>query len=372
MRRVLCAIAAATVITACSGGGGGTASSDPPVGLPPTSLSSSLASIVEYPTSETLLGGLASAPDNTIYFSTTTQLGIFDTAGKIFHFSTDVLKRPDTWPVIPNAKLVPSGAVSAANGIVSATATETGSSGGSVRPDALNAFLPVLVRLDVATQTFTELNGPANDVFEDLTMTPDGNSYVSANTTTASGMHGYVFTNLAGCAKVLLSQTVNAIQFGTGGNLWVASYPFDKNPDGHIFVIDPKTGSVLNTFDTGTNTQITSLTMGSDGNMWFTDAYNNQIGRITSDGTITRYNVPTPNSGLVAIAPGCACDASLWFTEKNANQIGRISISSGSIAEVAVPTANAGLGDIIGCFNAALWFTETHAIGSASAPVPLP
>jgi virginiamycin B lyase len=106
--------------------------------------------------------------------------------------------------------------------------------------------------------------------------------------------------------------------------------------------------------------------------MWFTDAYHNQIGRIAADGTVARYDVPTPNSGLGSIALGCACDASLWFTEKNANKIGRISTSTGAIGEITVPTPNAGLGDIIDCFDGALWFAETHAIGSASAPVPLP
>ena len=274
--------------------------------------------------------------------------------------------------MIPSLK--PSGAVASADGIVSANATQTGSgtTGTAVKSNASSGTgTPVLVRYTIATKTFTEFAGPANDVFEDLTMTPDGNSYASANTMTSNGLRGYVFTNLASCVKVILSQSVNAIQFGTGGMLWVASYPFDKNPDGHIFVVDPKTGSVISTFDTGTNTEITSLTMGQDGAMWFTDTFHNQIGRITSAGTITRYDVPTENAGLASIAPGCTCDASLWFTETKANQIGRISTGTGAVAETAVPTPNAGLGDIIGCFNAALWFTETHAIGSASAPLPL-
>jgi len=35
---------------------------------------------------------------------------------------------------------------------------------------------------------------------------------------------------------------------------------------------------------------------GPDGNMWFTEQLPNKIGRITPDGRITEYPIPTPNS----------------------------------------------------------------------------
>ena len=48
----------------------------------------------------------------------------------------------------------------------------------------------------------------------------------------------------------------------------------------------------------------------------------NEIGRITLDGTIERFPVPTPRSVAYHIAAGS--DGALWFTEQDANKIGRL------------------------------------------------
>jgi virginiamycin B lyase len=38
------------------------------------------------------------------------------------------------------------------------------------------------------------------------------------------------------------------------------------------------------------------ITLGSDGNLWFTERFANRIGKITTSGTITEYDLPTPNA----------------------------------------------------------------------------
>jgi streptogramin lyase len=56
-----------------------------------------------------------------------------------------------------------------------------------------------------------------------------------------------------------------------------------------------------------------SITVGSDGMLWFVEFNSNKIGRITTDGVISEFNIPTTNSGPLSITSGP--DGALWFTE---------------------------------------------------------
>jgi virginiamycin B lyase len=62
--------------------------------------------------------------------------------------------------------------------------------------------------------------------------------------------------------------------------------------------------------------------VGPDGALWFTEHAGSRIGRITLQGAITEYLVPTRASVPMVIAPGP--DGALWFTEYYGNKIGRI------------------------------------------------
>ncbi|MGH7266700.1 MAG: virginiamycin B lyase family protein, partial [Candidatus Rokuibacteriota bacterium] len=63
------------------------------------------------------------------------------------------------------------------------------------------------------------------------------------------------------------------------------------------------------------------ITAGPDGNLWFTEAVANRIGRITPFGAITEFPVPTPGSTPVGITVGP--DGNIWFTENMGNKIAR-------------------------------------------------
>jgi streptogramin lyase len=78
------------------------------------------------------------------------------------------------------------------------------------------------------------------------------------------------------------------------------------------------------------------ITSGPDGALWFTEAYGNKIGRITTSGTISEYAVPTSGSSPEGIAAGP--DGALWFTEGVSSKIGKVT-PSGSFTEYAVPTS---------------------------------
>ena len=97
------------------------------------------------------------------------------------------------------------------------------------------------------------------------------------------------------------------------------------------------------------------IAAGPDGNLWFTEAGGNKIGRITPTGSITEYPVPTANSYPYGIAAGP--DGNLWFTEWFGNKIGRIT-PVGSITEYPVPTGDSRPLGMAAGPDGNLWFTE--------------
>jgi virginiamycin B lyase len=101
------------------------------------------------------------------------------------------------------------------------------------------------------------------------------------------------------------------------------------------------------------------LTLGGDGNLWFTDSGLNKVGRMTPSGEIKEYSVPTASAGVMGICQGP--DQTLWFVEQSTNKIGSLT-QSGSFREYAIPTASSGSVAIVAGPDGALWFTE-EAVG---------
>src|SRR5215469_4527719 len=65
------------------------------------------------------------------------------------------------------------------------------------------------------------------------------------------------------------------------------------------------------------------ITAGPDGNLWFTDPSNNQIGIINpATHAIAEFPVPTARAGPHEITAGP--DGNVWFTESHASKIGEI------------------------------------------------
>ncbi|MFZ5808834.1 MAG: virginiamycin B lyase family protein [Chloroflexota bacterium] len=98
------------------------------------------------------------------------------------------------------------------------------------------------------------------------------------------------------------------------------------------------------------------ITLGPEGNLWFTEYVGNKIGRLTPAGVITEY--PLPQAGSMPIAISAGPDGNLWFCEEGGNRIGKMNTSGTLLAEYNVPTANSGLNDIVAGPDGALWFTE--------------
>jgi virginiamycin B lyase len=179
----------------------------------------------------------------------------------------------------------------------------------------------------------------------------------------------------------------HGIQFDSAGNLWVT-----LEYSGQVAQIDQNTGTILKTIDvslhatgaplpinthphglgvapdgrtlwftgkaTGTVGRITPdgtvthfalptvgsvpiyITAGPDGNMWCTELVGNQIARITPDGIVTEYPIPTYNSRPIGVTPG-PDGRSMWFSEEAGNKIGRIDTITGALTEFPVPMLHA-------------------------------
>ena len=112
------------------------------------------------------------------------------------------------------------------------------------------------------------------------------------------------------------------------------------------------------------------ITAGSDGNLWFTESNTDRIGKITTAGVVTEYNITVgafPND--ITAGP----DGNLWFTENNTDWIGKINPTTGVITEYSSGiTVGAFPEDITAGPDGNLWFTENglDRIGRITVPPP--
>jgi streptogramin lyase len=150
--------------------------------------------------------------------------------------------------------------------------------------------------------------------------------------------------------------TPNDLTVGSDGALWLTEPWSDE-------IVRLTTAGQVHEFTTGISQGAFPLdiTAGSDGNLWFTEPGTNSIGRITPAGAVTEYTVNIrPQSNLGDITAGS--DGALWFMEGGAhiaNQVGRIT-TDGSVREYAIPTYDHSNQSITAGPDGNIWFTEPN------------
>ena len=138
---------------------------------------------------------------------------------------------------------------------------------------------------------------------------------------------------------------------GSDKNLW-----FSEHLGNRMARITPQ--GELTEFDIPTpDSQPRAISLGSDGAIWFGEFKAGKIGRVTTKGVITEFPIPTPNSGPRALATGPG--GSVWFSEFNAGKIGRIT-PKGVITEFPLTGPNRGPGDITAGADGNMWFLELN------------
>jgi virginiamycin B lyase len=167
-----------------------------------------------------------------------------------------------------------------------------------------------------------------------------------------------------------------SITSGPDGNLW-----FTESWDNKVGVINPTTYAISDfTVPTGAASPV-GIAAGPDGNLWFTEQVAGKIGMINpTTYAMSEFAVPAAGAQPYAITPGP--DGNLWFTDYNAGPIGMINPATHVITQFAIPTADAAPYGITAGPDGNLWFTEwaqgkvgrinptTFAISEFSTPVP--
>jgi virginiamycin B lyase len=209
----------------------------------------------------------------------------------------------------------------------------------------------------VRTRTFPL--GTAADEPGGLTIGPDGNLWV-----TQVQSNKVVRVTTSGAVRVFrLSGGGGPLDITTGPDraLWFTELGHGLRPQFGIgrLALD---GS-FREFTTGIG-EPEGITSGPDGALWFTDVGHNSIGRITLDGQVTEFAIPTTTSSFnggtfpdrIIVGP----DRNLWFTEAATGNIGRIT-PHGAITEYFAHFANNGgpLGLTLGP-DGALWFANPN------------
>jgi streptogramin lyase len=152
-----------------------------------------------------------------------------------------------------------------------------------------------------------------------------------------------------------------AITVGPDGNLWFTEVTATTNgPISKIGRITPS-GTISDIPSSTLHGNLSSITVGPDGNIWFIDgglSQGGKIGRITPTGTITEFPLPASNSDPSSITAGP--DGNLWFTYGGFTQNGKIEriTPMGTITEFPLPSSIAP-GSITAGPDGSLWFTVT-------------
>jgi virginiamycin B lyase len=168
-----------------------------------------------------------------------------------------------------------------------------------------------------------------------------------------------------------------AIALGADGNIWFGEFAGGKigriTPPGVI------TEFQIPTPDSGPR----ALAAGPDGNVWFSEFNAGKIGRITPDGKITEFALPRSNTGPGDITAGA--DGNMWFLELNGqmdgrkvegNRVGRITMD-GTITEFQIPSQTGSPTNIAVGPDRNIWFTKGGVVGRVTpegtiTEVPMP
>lgn len=150
-----------------------------------------------------------------------------------------------------------------------------------------------------------------------------------------------------------------ALVAGPDGNIWFAGLRYV--PEGFADVVGKVTprGEVTE-YIVGThaaNIGLGDIAVGPDGNLWFTEGLRPKVGRVTTSGQVTEFDLPNPDASPSEIAAGP--DGNLWFTEWRGGRVGRIT-PSGEVTEFPLG-AGTGSDGIVAGPDGALWMTQAYA-----------
>ncbi|MBQ62108.1 MAG: hypothetical protein CMQ19_08530 [Gammaproteobacteria bacterium] len=145
----------------------------------------------------------------------------------------------------------------------------------------------------------------------------------------------------------------------TGGDVWftIRRWADDVTQTNVLGKFSTSTGAYVR-YEISLDASPQEIVADDKGMLWLLAADSNQLFRVDPvNGKVLSYEIPTPNSNPQGLSVGLNGD--IWFSEPNANQIGRF--SSGFFEEYKVPTAFSNPGDTAVDDQGNIWFAQRAA-----------
>jgi virginiamycin B lyase len=171
---------------------------------------------------------------------------------------------------------------------------------------------------------------------------PDGNLWYTDNAVaqvarmTPAGRVTLYPVPLAGVAT-------SGITIGPDGAVWftVTDFGYSGGPSTPTAIGRLSSSGAMKLYPLPPHSSPFGLVFGPDGAIWYTDPNSNSIGRLTLDGRVVRFPIPTSGSNPLGITVGA--DGNLWFTENVTGGIGRLNPTTGVITEFPAPNPTDGI-----------------------------
>src|SRR6476659_2864109 len=139
-----------------------------------------------------------------------------------------------------------------------------------------------------------------------------------------------------------------AITMGADGNAW-----FTLSNSNQVAKITPN--GRISYFVTPTLSNPAYITLGPDGNVWFGEGSTGKIASITPAGVITEYQFSFFG---VSVGITTGSDGNIWFSDQTDSAVWRFNLSTGSFTEFHLPTSNSFPGDMTLGADGNIWVTE--------------
>jgi streptogramin lyase len=197
-----------------------------------------------------------------------------------------------------------------------------------------------------------------------ITVGPDGNIW---------------FTDQTGYTGTINTSTKAIAEYVTpGGGLGIASYAGRLWISGSNLTQMSTSGTIVKSVAmTLTGQPSNQLTLGSDGNFWFTETETQRVARVTTAGVVTEFaaaNLPHPQGSPYPVGMAKGSDGNMWFTGCIGQEIVRVATSGSNVqTPYSVPAQPGGQPYpymMVGGPDKNLWFTSCG--GGTISRMPLP
>ena len=150
--------------------------------------------------------------------------------------------------------------------------------------------------------------------------------------------------------------TPSAVTLGPDGSLWITDDIDQDIGESAVARVAPSGKLVKAYYYGGITSQgsyFNDIAAGSDGSLWLTDEYNDQILKLTTDGTFSGFPLQAGYPNGIVAGP----DKALWFANgDNSDGVGRITTKGKITLYPAGPSHDIAVGS-----DGALWYTEAAA-----------